>query len=65
MKVLAWYIDRNGIENKNTVKDPYPTGIKKCEILILDTQMVLKKKKKKRRYQSNAGNYGHEQCRAY
>jgi hypothetical protein len=28
MKVLAWYIDLNGIENKNTVKYPYPTGVK-------------------------------------
>ena len=30
----------NGIENKNTVKYPYFTGIKKSEILILDTRMV-------------------------
>ena len=28
MKVLAWYIDLNGIGNKNTVKYPYPTGVK-------------------------------------
>ena len=40
MKTLAWYIDPNGIENKYTVKYPYPTGIKKCEILIIDTRMV-------------------------
>ena len=32
MKVLAWYIDLNGIENKKTVKYPYPIGIKKCEL---------------------------------
>jgi hypothetical protein len=25
MKVLAWYIDPNGIKNKNIVKYPYPT----------------------------------------
>jgi hypothetical protein len=43
MKVLAWYIDPNGIENKNTVNYPYPTGIKKCEFNILDTPMVTKK----------------------
>ena len=33
VKGLARYIDLNGIENKNNVKYPYPTGIKKCEIL--------------------------------
>lgn len=27
MKVLVWYIDSNGVNNKNTTKDPYPTGI--------------------------------------
>ena len=27
MKFLAWYIDLNGVNNKNTVKDPYPTDI--------------------------------------
>ena len=43
MKVLAWYIDLNGIGNKNTVKYPYPTGIKKCEIFIIHTKMVTKK----------------------
>ena len=42
MKGLAWYIDLNGIENTNTVYDPFPTGIKKCEILIIDAQMVSK-----------------------
>ena len=40
MKVLAWYIDLNGIEKENNIKDPYPTGIKKCEILIIVTRMV-------------------------
>jgi len=39
MEVLAWYIDPNGIKN-NTVKHPYPTGIRKDEILLKDTQMV-------------------------
>jgi hypothetical protein len=36
MKVLAWYIDPDGIENKNTITYPYPTGIKTCEILDID-----------------------------
>ena len=27
--ILAWYMDPNGIENKNIVKYPYPSGIKK------------------------------------
>ena len=39
-KVLSWDIDLNGIENKNIFKYPYPTDIKKYEILIIDTQMV-------------------------
>ena len=34
MKVLAWYIDLNDIENKNTIE--YPICIIKCELLILD-----------------------------
>jgi hypothetical protein len=29
VKVLAWYIDPNGIENQNIVEYPYPTGIQK------------------------------------
>jgi hypothetical protein len=33
VKGLARYIDLNGIENENNAKYPYPTGIKKCEIL--------------------------------
>jgi hypothetical protein len=36
MKILAWYINPNGIRNKNTVKSPYPVGIKKCKTLIID-----------------------------
>jgi hypothetical protein len=37
VKVLACYIDPNGIENKmKTVEYTYPTGIKKCDILIID-----------------------------
>ena len=28
-KVLAWYIDLNGIDNKNVLNFSYPTGIKK------------------------------------
>ena len=43
MKVLEWYIDMNGIDNKNTVKYPYPIGIQKRECLIIDIQMVYKK----------------------
>lgn len=39
--VLAWYIDRNAIENKNTVKFPYSTGIKE----MWYPQMVEKKPK--------------------
>jgi hypothetical protein len=31
------------IENKNIIIYPYPTGIKKCEILIVDTQIESKK----------------------
>jgi hypothetical protein len=34
MKVLTWYLDPNGIENKNTIKYPYPAGLKKCEISL-------------------------------
>ena len=28
MKVLAWYIDMNGIQNTNFIKHPYLTGIR-------------------------------------
>ena len=31
-----WY------QEKNTIKYSYPTGIKKCEILIIDTPRVSK-----------------------
>ena len=41
MKILAWYIDLNGIENNNSIKHPYPYGIKKCETLIIDAQMFV------------------------
>jgi hypothetical protein len=40
MKVLAWYIDPNSVENKSTVKYPYRASIQKCEILSIDTQTV-------------------------
>ena len=43
MKLDTWYIDLNGIEHNNIGKHPYPTCIKKCETLIMDTRMVLKK----------------------
>ena len=42
MKVLAWYIDLNGIENKNIVKYPYPTSIQKTWFLCYKTQMTFK-----------------------
>ena len=42
MKVLAWYIDLNGIENKNIVKYPYPTSIQKTWFLYYKTQMTFK-----------------------
>ena len=40
MNVLARYIDMNSIENKDTVKNPYPTSIKIVKTLIVDTQMM-------------------------
>jgi hypothetical protein len=40
MKVLAWYIDPNVIETKNTLKCPYPVGCKNYDILITNTQMI-------------------------
>ena len=33
MKVLTCYGDPNGIENKNTSKGPYPTVIKKVQMV--------------------------------
>ena len=49
MKVCTWYIHLDDIKNKNIVKYPYPTVIKKekkkrGEVLIADTRMVSKKK---------------------
>jgi hypothetical protein len=52
MKILAWYIDLNGIENNNSIKHPYPYGIKKCETLIIDAKMVFSFFKQ---YQINTG----------
>ena len=44
MKVLACYIDPNGIETQYTVKFPHTVLVSKIvEILILDSRMVLKK----------------------
>ena len=43
MKVLAWYIDLNDIKNKYNIRPPYPTSIKKCEFLFIETQLVSKK----------------------
>lgn len=40
MKVHAWHVDPNGIQNKNNFKYPYLIGIKTDEILIIDTQIV-------------------------
>jgi hypothetical protein len=42
MKVLAWYIDLNDVENMKTVKYPYPIGTENRGLLIMDTQMVSK-----------------------
>jgi len=42
MKVLAWYIDPNGIKTANTFIYPYPSGIKKCETLVIDPQIESK-----------------------
>ena len=47
VKVLAWYIDQNGIGNKNIVKYPCPIGIRKWEILIKDTWIVFEKQQNK------------------
>ena len=37
MQVLAWYLRLTGIKNKNIVEFSYLIGLKKCEILIVDT----------------------------
>ena len=44
MKVHAWYVNPNGIIYIYIyiVKQPYPSGNQKCEILIIETQMVSK-----------------------
>lgn len=34
MKILGWYIDPTDITNESTLKNPYPSGIKKCTFLI-------------------------------
>ena len=43
VKVLAWYKDPNGIQNKTAVKYSYPTNIKKGEILSIGTRWYQKK----------------------
>lgn len=43
MKILAWYINPKGIKYMNINKYPCPIGIKKCEINIIDTQIVWTK----------------------
>ena len=43
-KIFAWYMDMNGIGNKNIVKYPYLTWYQeKCEIRITYTYMVPRK----------------------
>ena len=37
------YMDPNIIKNDNVVEFSYPTSLKICEILIIDTQIVSKK----------------------
>ena len=37
------YVDPNDIKNKSTAKHPSATGIRKCEILFLDTRMVSRR----------------------
>jgi hypothetical protein len=43
MKVLAWYIDLDGNKNDYTINYTCPYDIRKCGILIIDTQMVVNK----------------------
>lgn len=40
IKILAWYANPNGIENKNFLKHPYAISGEWCEFLIVDIQMV-------------------------
>jgi hypothetical protein len=42
-RVLAWHVNLNHIENKFTVKYPYPTGFQKCEILIIEPGLHKRK----------------------
>jgi hypothetical protein len=51
VKVLAWYIDLNGIGTKILSNFNILLVLKKCDILIIDTRWVSNK----RRYQSNTG----------
>lgn len=50
MKVLGLYIDPNGIKNKNTLKNPYPPGIKivqkpfKSTGVGIMTDLIVRKK---------------------
>ena len=46
VKVLAWYIDPNGIKNIDVINHPYPTNKEKnkSEIRIIDTRMVSQKR---------------------
>jgi hypothetical protein len=44
MRALAWHIDMNSIKIEDVVTYPYPIGIKKGEILVLDTRIVDHKK---------------------
>lgn len=37
LNAIAWYTDPNSIKHKNTAKYLYPIGIKKCEILTINT----------------------------
>lgn len=45
MTILAWYICiyPNEIENTNTFKCTYPSGIIKYDIISINTQMISKK----------------------
>jgi hypothetical protein len=55
MKLLEWCINPNGIGNNDTVKYPYPSGNKKCEILIKNTRTIFWEKDAW--YQCNTGSY--------
>ena len=51
MKSLAWYIDPNGVGNKNPLEYQYPTDIKICEILVIDNPIGFLR----RRHHTNTG----------